>query len=270
MKLLIVDDEPIIRDGIKALVDLEGLGIEEIFEAENGEQAYKLFELNQPDIVLADINMPRMNGLEFSEKIKLLKPEVRIALITGYDYFDYARQAIKIGVEDYVLKPVSRSDITALLSELVAKVRSDRDRQRVDAIIEGQTAVTVDEVNTELNQSGGVTAAADTSGSLDYRQQILKWLQEHIYDETMSLNALAEHMGLSTGYLSGLFKKEFGQSFKEYVLSKRLDQAKILMLSSNMKNYEIGEAIGITDANYFSAMFKKHIGMSPNAFRKQR
>lgn len=250
MKLLIVDDEPIIRDGIKALVDLEGLGIEEIFEAENGEQAYKLFELNQPDIVLADINMPRMNGLEFSEKIKLLKPEVRIALITGYDYFDYARQAIKIGVEDYVLKPVSRSDITALLSELVAKVRSDRDRQHVDAIIEGQTA--------------------ETSGSLDYKQQIIKWLQQHIYDETMSLNALAEHMGLSTGYLSGLFKKEFGQSFKEYVLSKRLDQAKILMLSSNMKNYEIGEAIGITDANYFSAMFKKHIGMSPNAFRKQR
>lgn len=250
MKLLIVDDEPIIRDGIKALVDLEGLGIEEIFEAENGEQAYKLFELNQPDIVLADINMPRMNGLEFSEKIKRLKPEVRIALITGYDYFDYARQAIKIGVEDYVLKPVSRSDITALLSELVAKVRNDRDRQRVDAIIEGQ--------------------AAETIGSLDYKQQIIKWLQEHIYDETMSLNALAEYMGLSTGYLSGLFKKEFGQSFKEYVLSKRLDQAKILMLSSSMKNYEIGEAIGISDANYFSAVFKKHVGMSPNAFRKQR
>lgn len=256
MKLLIVDDEPIIREGIKSLVDLSGLGIKTIYEASNGEKALEIFNLYLPDIVLADINMPRMNGLEFSERIKQTKPEVKIALITGYDYFDYARQAIKIGVEDYILKPVSKSDITSLLASLVAKVKTDEEQKRLQEIIKKQTGAKIE------NQE-----AQAMKGS-DYKHQIQSFLDQHIYDEELSLQLIAETLILSSGYLSGLFKKEFGLSFKEYVLSKRLDQAKILMLSTDMKNYEVSEAIGLKDANYFSAMFKKHTGMSPNKYRE--
>ncbi len=244
MQLLIVDDEPIIRDGIKSLIDFDQLGITEVYEAENGEKALEVFKAYQPDIVLADINMPKMNGLEFSQSIKRIKPEVKIALITGYDYFDYAREAIKIGVEDYILKPVSRSDIESLLKRMCDKVKEAKGLKEVASIGLGIDLSELDAI------------------SSDYKEQMRDYLTENLFKNDLSLGGLAQALGLSTGYLSGLFKKEFGKSFKEYVLQKRLDKAKILLLSSDYKNYEIAASIGIDDPNYFSAMFKKKIGMS--------
>ncbi|PKM56325.1 MAG: DNA-binding response regulator [Firmicutes bacterium HGW-Firmicutes-5] len=251
MKLLIVDDEPIIRMGIKKLVDLKAVGITDMLEAANGETGLEIFIREQPDIVLADINMPRMNGLEFAERIKLIKPSVKIAIITGYDYFDYARQGIKVGVDDYILKPVSKKDIAQLLEKLVERVKSSQKNEAVEGLVLRL------EKDNEINDETG------------YKEQILELLETHMNKADFSLSFLADELGLSMGYLSGLFKKIFGITFKEYVLTKRLDQAKLLLLSSQMKNYEISEAVGLTDPNYFSAAFKKRFGYSPNQYREK-
>ncbi len=251
MKLLIVDDEPIIRRGIRSLVDFEVLGIEEVLEAMNGEQALKLFEEKLPEIVLADINMPKMNGLEFSSKVKAIKESTKIALITGYDYFDYAQKAIKIGVDDYILKPVSKTDIQQLLAKLVGEVREQHKNEKAQEIISGM--------------SGNDVLAEDTG----YKKELQLLLDEHLNNPSLSLTFLAEEMGLSNGYLSGLFKKLFQVSFKEYVLEARLDKARLMLLSSDMKNYEISDAIGFSDPNYFSLVFKKKYGMSPNKYRSK-
>lgn len=251
MILLIVDDEPIIRDGIRSLIDFDSLGITEVLEAENGLKGLEIFENHLPDIVLADINMPKMNGLDFSKEIKAIKPEVKIALITGYDYFDYARKALQIGVEDYVLKPVSKKDITELLKNLCDKVRTHKGQKQVAQI--------VDKMNEQSN------VASDSS----YKTQILEVLDVNIYNMDLSLTLVADELGISTGYLSGIFKKIFGASFKEYILTRRLEQAKLLLLSTQMKNYEIGEATGFVDANYFSTVFKKYVGMSPKQYKEE-
>ena len=250
MILLIVDDEPIIREGIRSLIDFDSLGITRLLEAENGLSALEIFKNNLPDIVLADINMPKMNGLDFSKEIKAIKPDVKIALITGYDYFDYARQAIQIGVEDYILKPVSKKDITKLLRSLCDKVIEDKGQRQVDEIVDKMSDQNHD------------------PSDLSYKSQINKVLDSDIYNMDLSLTLVADKLGISTGYLSGIFKKIFGASFKEYVLTKRLEQAKLLLLSTQMKNYEIGEAIGFSDANYFSTAFKKHVGMSPKQYKE--
>ena len=99
-KLLILDDEPLVRRGIRSLVDFERLQITEIFEAANGEEGLALFESHLPELVLVDINMPKMNGLEFVSKAKLVNPNAHMAIITGYNYFDYAVTALKAGVDD--------------------------------------------------------------------------------------------------------------------------------------------------------------------------
>ncbi|EHO22084.1 hypothetical protein HMPREF9466_00173 [Fusobacterium necrophorum subsp. funduliforme 1_1_36S] len=119
MRLLIADDEPLIRRGIQKLVNLSEIGIEEVYEAENGEEAFRLFEEYRPEIVLLDINMARLDGLSVAKKIKSLVPETKIAMITGYNYFDYAQKAIRIGVEDYILKPVSKQEISEIITKLV-------------------------------------------------------------------------------------------------------------------------------------------------------
>lgn len=251
MKLLIVDDEPIIRNGIRKLVDFDSLGIDEVFEAPDGEKAFTLFQKHLPEIILADINMPRMNGLEFSSRIKELRKSTKIALITGYDYFDYAQKALKIGVEDYVLKPVSKEDIHQLLVKLVREVKEESSQSEVVSMIKSYQAT---------------YGASDDQG---YRRAIVEAMQEGVSDPEFTLSVLADGLGLSVGYISGLFRKYFQVTFKEYLLDKRMEKAKILLLSTEMKNYEVSEAVGIADANYFSTVFKKATGMTPGKFREK-
>ena len=116
--LLVVEDESLIRRGIRAFIDFDRLGIDEFFEAENGEEGLEAVRSHRIDLILADINMPKMNGLEFCRLAKELDPSIKIAILTGYDYLDYAIRAIKIGVDDYALKPLSRDDVQKLLFHL--------------------------------------------------------------------------------------------------------------------------------------------------------
>ncbi|WP_227871984.1 response regulator [Paenibacillus albus] len=124
--LLIVEDEELVRNGIKRLLPFEEFNITEVIEADNGEEGLRLFLSRSPDIVLLDINIPKMNGLEFARKAKELKPAVKIAVITGYDYYEYAVTALKIGIDDYVLKPVSKTDVYEVLRKLVEKLQNEQ------------------------------------------------------------------------------------------------------------------------------------------------
>ncbi len=251
MKLLIVDDEPIIRKGIKKFIDFDALGIDEVFEAADGVEAMVLVEGHRPDVVLADINMPKMDGLAFSEKVKGIVPNAKIALITGYDYFDYAQKAIKIGVDDYVLKPVSKEDIRQLLVKLVAMVKKSAADNEVKSIVD---------------------AYQEAYSSVDddhYKMAMLKIMDEGCYDSEFSLTLMAEELGLSLGYTSGLFKQNFQMSFKEYLLKRRLDRSRILLLSTDMKLYEVADSVGFNDPNYFSSAFRKQYGTSPGKYREK-
>ena len=119
MKLLIVDDEVQIRNGLKDTIDWHSIGINSVLTARNGIEALQIFNNETPDIVLTDIRMPGMDGLELSVQIKTVLPDTKIYLISGYSDFNYAKQAISIGVEDYFVKPV---DINVLMSKIQSSV----------------------------------------------------------------------------------------------------------------------------------------------------
>ncbi len=250
-KVLIVDDEPLVRRGIKALVDFDGLNISSILEATNGEEALEKFKNELPDIVLADINMPKMNGLDFAEEAKKIKPSSKIALITGYDYFDYALQAIKIGVDDYILKPVSKNDVQEVLQKLIEKIQNTEKQTEVAKAV--SSLLENEDISTE-----------DT-----YKEMIQKILDRELSNSSFSLSVLSDELGYSSGYLSGLFKKLYGTTFQDYLVKQRMDKAKLLLLTTELKHYEIAESIGISDVNYFSARFKKVIGESPKQYKER-
>jgi len=250
-KLLIVDDEPIIRQGIRKFVNFEELSISEVYEATNGYEALEQFDEYRPDIVLLDINMPKLNGLEFAEKIKTMNENVLIAVITGYDYYEYAVTALKIGIDDYILKPVSKSDIQELLSKLVNKLKLRLKKEEVNSLVEG------------IIEKNKIT------GEHNYKDKIMKIIEENASDPSFSLPILAKKLNISTGYCSSLFKDLFGISFKEYVIRERLETAKILLLSSDLKIYEISTKVGFDDPNYFSTSFKKRYAISPNQFKER-
>lgn len=242
--LLIVDDEPLVRRGIKNLADLGGLKITKVLEAGNGEQALGLLS-EEPDLILLDINMPKMDGLTFSKAAKEILPEVKICMVTGYDYFDYAIQALKIGVDDYILKPVSRKDIEMVLKKMLDKIESKKVKEALEEL-----GSSVDE-------------------EVSFEKSLRNYVDKEIFNSSFSLTSTADYLGFSSNYLSGLFKDTYNMSFQDYVVKTRIERAKVLLLSSEKKNYEIANLIGIEDVNYFSTRFKKSTGLTPKQYKNK-
>lgn len=132
-KIALIDDEAVVRDGMKDLIPWEELGLELIGTAEDGEKGLLLIQEMLPDIVLLDINMPRLNGLDLAHILTKNYPLIKIILISGYDEFHYARQALRMGVQDYILKPVTKSEMVNLLYAIVGKLDEEREQIRKEA-----------------------------------------------------------------------------------------------------------------------------------------
>ena len=251
--ILIVDDEPIIRSGIKTFIDFSKYGISNVYEAEDGNSASKVFSEVLPDLVLLDINMPFKDGLTIAEEFKNIKKETKIAIITGYDYFEYAQKALKIGVEDYILKPVSKKDINEIITKLIYELNQEKKHIEVEKII---------------NKISHNENTDNQTANSKYRDIILKKFEENYSNVSFNLNSLADDMNLSSGYLSSLFKSLFGIPFKDYLNNIRMEKAKLLLLTTDLKNYEISDQIGFDNVYYFNSKFKKTFGVTPKEFKK--
>lgn len=165
MKLLIADDEENIRMGLKEVINWKSLGLEEIFAAADGIEALEVFKEHLPEIVITDVRMPGMDGLELSEKIKEISPSVHIIILSGYSEFEYAKKAMKLGVADYELKPVNIKELTGL----VAAAR--------DEIIEAARREEEEKEHRVLFKSRFVEGLL--SGSMEDRQQIKEFLAKN-------------------------------------------------------------------------------------------
>ncbi|EKQ56420.1 MULTISPECIES: response regulator [unclassified Clostridium] len=121
-KLVIADDEPKIRRGILSILDWEQLNIDVIGEAEDGEIALEIIENNKPDIILLDINMPFLNGLNLLQKLKDINSKSIVIIISGYDDFSYAQKALQFNVFDYILKPVNKKDLEEIILKAINKL----------------------------------------------------------------------------------------------------------------------------------------------------
>ena len=237
--IMIVEDEYLVRQGIASLVNYEQFGMQVIAQAENGREAWQKFQKNPADILLTDINMPQMNGLELAKLVRDQVPTCHIVFLTGYDDFDYARTAIKLGADDYLLKPFSKDDV----EEMLAKVQTKLDKERKKAQIQN------------LVDQG-------------QRSELEEAIHARLADSELSLKNLALQLGFSPSYLSVLIKKELGLPFQDYLIQERMKKAKLLLLTTDLKIYEIAEQVGFEDMNYFSQRFKQVVGLTPRQFKK--
>jgi two-component response transcriptional regulator (cheY-like receiver and araC-type DNA-binding domains), putative len=236
---MIVEDEYLVRQGIASLVDYEQFGMQVIAQAENGREAWQKFQENPADILLTDINMPQMNGLELAKLVRDQVPTCHIVFLTGYDDFDYARTAIKLGADDYLLKPFSKDDVEEMLAKVQTKLDKERKKARIQNLVDqGQ------------------------------RSELEEAIHNRLADSELSLKSLASQLGFSPSYLSVLIKKELGLPFQDYLIQERMKKAKLLLLTTDLKIYEIAEQVGFDDMNYFSQRFKQVVGLTPRQFKK--
>lgn len=125
MRLLIVDDEYAIREGLRDTIDWQALGIDSVSAARNGLEAMQMIQKEVPDILLTDIRMPGMDGLELAGQVSASYPRTRILLLSGYADFSYARQAISMGVKEYFIKPVNIEELVNRISELTSEILTE-------------------------------------------------------------------------------------------------------------------------------------------------
>lgn len=238
---MLVDDEPMVVQDTLSLLDWEGEGFTVVGTATNGRAAWELYREKRPQIVIADICMPVMDGLGLAEKIMQAGDEVVVLLLTSHENFQYAQSAMHLGVSRYLLK--HELDSVLLLREL-NQAREQLQKQ----------SGTVREKTAEPSPySRSLTAA-------------IQYIKQH-YNEDLCLDEVAGASGISGVYLSQLFKRETGETFVEYLTGYRITVSKRLLEEGKHKIREVSELAGFNSSQYFSQVFRRATGQSPQDYR---
>ena len=131
VKVFLVEDEVVMRNGIKNNIPWEQEGFQFAGEASDGELAYPLIKKEKPDILITDIRMPFMDGLELSRLVKKELPKIKIIILSGYNEFDYAKEAINIGVTEYLLKPISSAKLLEAVKKVAHLVEKEQEQEKL-------------------------------------------------------------------------------------------------------------------------------------------
>lgn len=391
-KVLLADDEPIIRHGIRGSIEWEKLQMEVIGEAEDGEEALDLAVQMNVDIILVDLNMPIMNGISLIRRLRTELPECRVIIVTGHEEFSYAQEAIRLNVDDYVLKPINVGQLTGVLTEVrkqleerkelrehfdmankqIAKnvmllrerfclewlegelnetqlldqlrflklparapltlgvirwsetilgrpVSTENDRQlflfaieniageifsghshvifrdrsghiilfiwdlvaeetvaRLDASITRFLKISTVQQFVGVEGLTGIPAAYQAARQGVYRDNQMspivrrgkQMVQEQYANPELSLELVAERLQVSPVYFGRVFKQEMGISFLGFLSQTRMKRAIQLLNATDLTIHDIAGQVGYVTQHYFSTSFKKHVGVSPNQYRR--
>ena len=197
-----------------------------------------------PDIVITDIQMPSISGLQIAKYISENYKNVIVILLTAYSKFQYAKEAIEYGVKHYVVK----NDLLDELPLILAKIVSE---------------------NTESeNQSDLNNDDANIENCAYVIQDIEKYIEENL-DKKLSLTDIAESIHMNKSYISRMFKEKAGENLFDYINKRKIEKAKHLIKNNELRMYEIALNVGMEDTAYFSRVFKKYEGISPSEYQKE-
>jgi two-component system response regulator YesN len=275
MVLMVVDDEKQIRYGLIETIDWSQYGIENVIEAENGLAALDKVSTRPVDIIIADIRMPGMNGLEMAAKVKELQPEIKIILLTGYAEFDYARKAVKLGIDEYFLKPVRISELAEKVRQLSFKILIERKNKEIikkyDVVAaEEQASLAQGEYTDVHNCEVDIKkiSGRDAEKSKWFIEKCKKYIEMN-FSNDIGLEELSTYVGRNPSYISHVFKQIEGRSFSDYINWLRIQKAIELLDRSNMHIYEVAGDVGFSDYRYFINVFKKYTGLSPSEYKNK-
>ena len=238
MKILIIDDEPKIRNGLSNLLTRrEGWEVAGAYE--NAADALKYLAVNQVDVMITDIKMPEISGLELIARIRERDKKTAIIILSGYSNFQFAQRAIGLGVSRYLTKPTNPRELICVLEETEKKL-------------------------------GGKQEKEEDSGKIPnlFVQKAADYIKLN-YSEKISIKEIADQLYLSPNYLSELFKKHTGKTISEYLTEYRLEKACQLLDHAEYRVGDVSGMVGIHDGRYFSNMFKKKYGMTPTEYRNR-
>ena len=361
-KVFFVDDEASMRAGIRDSIEWDNSSYILAGEAPDGEMALSLMQEIMPDILITDIRMPFMDGIELSREAKKIMPWIKIIILSGHDEFEYAKQAIAIGVEDYLLKPVTSAKLMETLDIIADRIDKERKSNVENLIASMQDISKLDlvpladfselpvidklryasqadiprfvedflesfdstskesfifiyyifmdvllsaskiivelggepkEVLSEYFDTGSILSNSSGIDNvrilltsvlervIEFRDAVTgskyhgiiskaqEFIKKNYSDKDISLHSVAREVNISPNHFSTIFSRETGETFISYLTRVRLDKAKALLKTTQMRTSDIGYDVGYNDTHYFSYVFKKHTGMTPKEFRSK-
>lgn len=240
-RVMIVDDEMAIRSLLRRTINWEEMNLCVEGEAASGIEAINIIDEVRPDIIFVDIRMPFMNGIEFARLAIKRYPKLKIIILTAYDDFQYAKDCIGIGVSNYLLKPIVRTEINDTLLKIKEKLDEERNQPESDA---------------GIDETGGYSIAIE---------EIIKYIKDNYEDKTLNLTSVSRIFGFNSSYLSRKFKEETGQGLSAYLTEIRMEKAKELAKKGTIM-YMTAQKVGIPDPNYFGKLFKRNVGITYSAY----
>ncbi|MDU5109942.1 MAG: response regulator [Clostridium sp.] len=259
---ILVDDEYLIREGLKVLLDWESFDINIKADAEDGIYALKIFEEQSFDIAVIDINMPFCNGIELVRRLKKNGVDTIFIILSGYDDFKYAQQALKEGVFRYLLKPVDKFDLEEAIKDAVYEINKEKFNNKC---INNYKDIIGDRAFKSIQ--GKEVLIDDKVIRNETIIDVVKYIQENIGDN-LNLEHLSNIVHIHPNYLCSMFKNETGRKLLEYIIHLRIEKAKILLKNTDYKIYNIAQKVGYKDERYFASIFKKYVGCTPNQYKK--
>lgn len=242
MKIMIVEDEQRARRGLHNLITSLSQDYEIVAEAVDGKQALELIPVVQPEVVFTDLKMPKMDGIALIKAARAMEWDIRFVIVTAYEEFDIARQAISLDVSEYLVKPVTYEETEAVLERLRARKTVGRDL-RIRSLMEEYP---------------------------EAHPHVIKALNiiEKSYSARINQKELAENLGITQEYFSYLFNKDIGEPFSKFLKKYRIFAAKQLYQKGGVKKEEVPYQVGFADSKYFSKVFREVAGISVAEYLK--
>ncbi|PAE31430.1 response regulator transcription factor [Bacillus sp. 7884-1] len=244
--VVLVDDDVIVIEFLKKVIPWQDYGFQVVANFQDSSDTL-IFMLENPyDVLITDIGMPKLNGIELIEKLKSSKINSYNVILSCHEEFTFAQQAIKLEAYDYILKEsMEESNIIDLLDRLKNKI----DQERFSS-----------------NQHLKVTQFLEMTTRNEDVIKAQKYVQTHL-GEKISLTEVAEHLHLNSSYFSRMYKKETGEGFIEYVTRVKMEKA-LELLDQSIKTVEqIAYELGFESKSYFLKTFKRFYGLSPKSFK---
>jgi len=258
IRLLIADDEKLEREALAELVQRR-FEREVVLEmAENGRKAADTAVLWGADLILMDIEMPGMSGLDAARAVLAQRPSCRVIFVTAYSLFQYAHEAVHLGACDYLLKPVDPDELEASVRRAMRQIETERKLEELAAAQPQPEQTETEEEAEDAPEEG------ENSQTALVMAHVRRYLEDN-YMFDLSLDSVGEILHISPAYLSAQFKKYQKMNFLDCLTELRINAAKELLADPFRSSAEVASMVGYEDASYFARAFKKRTGMTPAA-----
>ena len=260
VSIVVVEDEKVLRNGLVLTTPWLEFGCKIIGEAENGLAGRDLIAKVKPDIVITDVIMPGMNGIEMIKSLTGIT-ETEYIILSGYADFEFAQTAIELGVKRYLVKPTEESKLKETILDLVKKVEEKKKNLHQRDVF-------------KQNLDHDLFFQEYISGhNSDYREkyleEALRLIADH-YSENLTAGDVAEYLEMSESSFIKMFKNKTGYTFLKYLTLYRIKNSIKLLMDKSLRVCEVANMVGYTDCRYFGEVFKKYLGMTPLEYRRGR